>query len=177
MATDQNRIAADSDHSDRLLLLMRHAKSDWGDETLSDHDRPLNRRGRNDAPLLGRWVAVIGGVPDIVLCSSALRTRQTVDQMLPEWPTEPAISYNDSLYLASPEGILDSVRSDACDAGRVMVVAHNPGMASLVSQLAGRWIDMPTAAIAVFRIRDPDWNKLSMSSDVELVEFMRPKAL
>ncbi|MBL4558811.1 MAG: histidine phosphatase family protein [Rhodobacteraceae bacterium] len=65
---------------------MRHAKSDWGDPTRADHDRPLNRRGRRAAPLIGRWLAAQGAIPDAVLTSSARRTRETWDRMAPAFP-------------------------------------------------------------------------------------------
>ena len=88
------------------LLLIRHAKADRGDAALPDHDRPLARRGRDDAPRMGRWIADQGFAPDEVLCSDADRTRETVGLMLPAWPEAPRLSYRWGLYHAAPEAML-----------------------------------------------------------------------
>lgn len=165
------------ENEQRVLVLMRHAKSDWGDDSLSDHDRPLNERGNRDAPLMAQWLADIDTIPDLVACSSAVRTRETVALMTAQWAKTPEVSYLESLYLAHPETILKTAASDGGDARVLMVVAHNPAMTHLVSSLADKVIDMPTAAIAVFRLAISDWSELQGSSPVELIHFMRPKAL
>ncbi len=144
---------------------------------LSDHDRRLNHRGQRDAPRMADWLAEVDLIPDMILSSSSARTRQTVTLMLKQWSTEPMVSFSESLYLATPSEILATVRSDACDARRLMVVAHNPGMTHLVSSLAGQGVDMPTAAIAVFHVCDSDWSRLQPATPTKLVHFMRPKAL
>ena len=161
----------------RRLILMRHAKSAWGDNSVSDHDRPLNRRGIADAPLMAQWLADHKLIPDQILCSSAERTRETVELMVQVWPGEPSWSSADSLYLASPNTIVSMIRSDFSGAKTLMVVAHNPGMAYLASMLAGKGVDMPTAAIAVFRVTNSEWCDLDSDTPLELTHFMRPKAL
>ena len=161
----------------RRLVLMRHAKSDWGDNSLSDHDRPLNRRGMADAPLMARWLAENDLIPDQILCSSAERTRETVELMVQVWPGELSSSAVDSLYLASPDTIVSMIRSGFSGAKTLMVVAHNPGMAYLASMLAGKGVDMPTAAIAVFGVSHSEWDDLDSETPLELTHFMRPKAL
>jgi len=181
MTTEET--AGDPSGDDRFLILMRHAKSDWSDESLSDHDRPLNGRGRRDAPRMAHWLADVDLIPDVILSSSSLRTRETVGLMTEAWSTEPEIFFNESLYLAAPGSILGCAQSDASDARRLMIVAHNPGMAHLVSSLSGQIVEMPTAAIAVFQFASIDWKDLqppsSMShgTSVKLVHYMRPKAL
>lgn len=171
----QSRDPAEAE--DRILILMRHAKSDWGDESLSDHDRPLNKRGRRDAPRMARWLEASGLVPDVILSSSSERTRETANLMTAEWSSEPTILLSESLYLATPSEILHTVRSDACEARRLLVLAHNPGMAHLVSQLSGEAVDMPTAAIAVFRIPGTDWGDVRSGTPMSRIELMKPKAL
>lgn len=161
----------------RFLILMRHAKSDWGDESLSDHDRPLNERGRRDSRRMAQWLEATDMVPDLILSSSSVRTRETVGLMTDQWTIEPIVTYCQSLYLATPEAILSAVRSDACDAGKLMVVAHNPGITHLVSSLSGQIVEMPTAAIAVFQLSMVDWSELRPGTPMKLVHFMRPKAL
>ena len=161
----------------RRLVLMRHAKSDWGDNSLSDHDRPLNRRGMADAPLMAQWLADKDLIPDQILCSSAERTRETVELMVPTWSREPSWSSADSLYLASPDTIVSTIRSVVSGARTLMVVAHNPGMAYLASMLSGKGVDMPTAAIAVFQVNHAQWCDFNSETPLELTHFMRPKAL
>ena len=160
----------------RVLIAMRHAKSDWSDGSLSDHDRPLNKRGCRDAPRLAHWLDELNLVPDLILSSTSERTRQTAALMRQEWKRDPVVSYTQSLYLAGPDAIKKTIGRDGCDVERLMVLAHNPGIAHFVSLLAGKQVDMPTAAIAVFRVTAVDWSKFN-SDDVELVQYMRPKAL
>ena len=177
MTTDKSESSSDARVADRILILMRHAKSDWGDESLSDHQRPLNHRGKRDAPRMATWLAEIDMVPDMILSSSSERTRETVALMTEQWSMEPTTSFSESLYLATPETILSTIRSDACDAIKLVVVAHNPGMAHLVSSLAEEFVEMPTAAVAIFKIPASDWSSLQTSTSMSLLQLMRPKAL
>ena len=163
--------------STRTLILMRHAKSDWGDASLSDHDRPLNLRGREASPRMAEWMNQIGILPNLVLCSSAERTKETVAHMIPHWHSEPDIAYSPSLYLASPYQMLATIQQDGCGCQCLMLVAHNPGTSVFVSTLAGQSMDMPTAAIAIFELALEDWSQLRVSSPAQLTHFMRPKAL
>ncbi|TWU04596.1 SixA phosphatase family protein [Stieleria varia] len=167
------------------LIVMRHAKSDWGDHKLSDHERPLNARGNRDAPAMAGWMATNGLFPDVILSSSSTRTQQTVAALLECWSsklnTAPTVSFTDALYLAIPEQIAATIRSDHCGARSLMIVAHNPGMSSIVSQLSGQSIEMPTAAVAVFDWPSQDgpgeWSRFSLNRQLSLTYLMRPKAL
>ena len=161
----------------RFLIVMRHAKSDWGDIALSDHDRPLNARGCRDAPRMARWLREIDMVPDLVLSSTSQRTLDTVDLMKKEWGSDVEVAGTSALYLATPEAILRTIQSDGCGAVRLMVLAHNPGITHFVSKLAGQVVDMPTAAIAVFQIKKVDWTELTFGGPAKLIQYMRPKAL
>ena len=158
------------------LILMRHAKSDWSDGSLTDHDRPLNRRGKRDAPRMAKWLAAMHCIPELLLCSSSTRTKETASLMMDAWDTTPEIEFSRDLYHASPDAILDAVKSMAKDQTKLMVLAHNPGMAYLVSTLAGESMDMPTAAIGIFSVSCA-WYELTPKSSVRMTEFMRPKAL
>jgi phosphohistidine phosphatase len=146
------------------LLLIRHAKSDWGSPSLSDHERPLNERGRRDAPPMGRWIAERGLMPSEVLCSDATRTRETLDLMLPAWSPAPPVSHRRDLYHATPEAML-AVLAEA-EADRVALVAHNPGIGLLAGQLAReapdhpRWEDYPTCAVAALSFDARHWAEL-----------------
>ena len=163
--------------SSRFLIVMRHAKSDWSEAGLPDHDRPLNERGNRDAPRMAKWLADIDAIPDAILSSTSTRTRETVQLMTPQWSREPQVSYCNALYLATPEAMLATIRSDGCDAKRLMLLAHNPGVTHFVSTLANQSVDMPTAAIAVLEVALEDWRALSAGTAVKLIHYMRPKAL
>ena len=159
------------------LTLMRHAKTEPGDLDFPDHDRELTSRGRRDAEAMGKWLAETDCVPDVVFSSSAVRTRQTVDLLLPMWDRKPVVTSSESLYLVGPQGIIDVVRSQHGGHRRVLIVAHNPGLSSLTSMLAQQTIEMPTAAVAVFRFIPEVWPLTSPHDQAKLVHFMRPKAL
>lgn len=141
-----------------MLALMRHAKSDWAESGLPDHDRPLNARGRRDAPEMARWLEHHCGVPDVILASTAIRVAETLERMLKHWKHSPLVLRSSGLYLASPQTILEHIRNEAVDATgcrpqRLLVIGHNPGMEQLVSSLAGVSTTMPTAAVALFECR------------------------
>lgn len=143
------------------LALMRHAKSDWADEMLSDHDRPLNARGQRDAPRMARWLAEQGFLPEVILASTAVRVQETVAAMLACWSHRPLVMFSQSLYLAPPQTILQHVRAEAFTAEgqrprMAMVVAHNPGLEYLASNLLGKATRMPTAAIALLQCEPID---------------------
>ena len=165
----------DQSNSRRELILMRHAKSDWGDESLADHDRPLNQRGRRDAPRMARWLAEEDLVPELVLVSSSQRTRETISLMIDVWRDSPTIVYREQLYHSSPGDILATVGGDAGAHRRVMVLAHNPGMSSLVSHFAGEFTDMPTAAVAIFELTSPSWVAVNPGTSARLIDLLRPK--
>jgi phosphohistidine phosphatase len=162
---------------DRTLILMRHAKSDWGDATLSDHDRPLNQRGLRDAPRMARWLAEQQWIPDRILCSSSRRTRETVDQLLRRWSVPVPVCYSESLYHSLPAEIVDNIAAAGGDAACLQVVAHNPGITSLVCRFADQSIEMPTAAIAVFDVEVDDWSELNLGSKLRLRNHIRPRQL
>ncbi len=106
------------------LILLRHAKSDWSTGT-GDHDRPLNARGREDAPRIGKWLRDRGHAPTHVLCSTAARTRETLARMRLQGA---GVSYLPTLYLAEATTILDLARADPVPC--LLILAHNPGIAA-----------------------------------------------
>ena len=116
------------------LSLLRHAKSSWKDPTISDHDRPLNARGTAEAPVMGKAMAKHGLDPDLVLCSTARRTRDTLQLVLPELKTEPKIVYEDELYHASPAEMLDLLHGVGGGVNQVLLVGHNPELQSFASR-------------------------------------------
>ncbi len=165
------------------LLLLRHAKSDWNDKGLDDFDRPLAPRGRRAAPRMGRYLQDNGLAPDLVLCSTARRARETLELVLTALASKPQISYLKTLYLAPPSRMLAVLRRQNPACGRILLIAHNPGMQSLALELAGRdgsaaarqmAEKFPTGALARFAV--PAWDRLGRDA-VKLTGFVRPRDL
>ncbi len=137
------------------VWLLRHAKSDWGDASLTDFERPLNPRGRRDAPRLGRWLAATAGPPERVVASPARRVAETVDAVLSAagWSELP-VTWEPRIYEASVGELLDVLTEVSPGASSVWLVGHNPGLEELLRFLApsvpmpaDRKL-MPTAALA-----------------------------
>jgi len=143
--------------STKKLFLMRHAKSDWADSSIPDHDRPLNARGRASAPLMAQWIQSHQSIPEVVLCSTAVRTRQTLELLIETWSSgSPEIHFLEELYLAPAASIL-SIASKHNQRSALMVLGHNPGMSDLASYLAQSTFDMPTGAIAILESTTRNW--------------------
>ncbi len=161
----------------KTLLLMRHAKSSWDNSELADFDRPLNSRGRQDAPRIGQLLAREDLTPDLIVTSAARRAATTAELVALAAGYDGDIHYTRDLYLADADTYLELARAPAGDVGRLLLVGHNPDMAELVSQLAGRDEHMPTAALAHFRLAIDVWSELSDETTAELVALWRPKEL
>ena len=137
------------------LALVRHAKSDWGDPALDDHERPLNDRGMRDAPRMARQLAESGFRPDVILSSTAVRARTTAEAFGAEFAV--GVSLDPELYGAPASVLLASAA--ATGAGSVMVVAHDPGISVLAAHLSDDAIaHLPTCAVAVFTWHADDWS-------------------
>jgi phosphohistidine phosphatase len=166
----------------RELLLLRHAKSDWNAGAATDFDRPLNPRGRQDAPRLGKWLRAAGLVPDLVLASPARRARQTARRVCRAlgYPRE-SIQWEPRLYEAGPGTLIGCLEALPGMPRRVLLVAHNPGLEELLRRLCGALEApadgklMPTAALA--RLGMPaDWRRLE-SGCARLLDLVRPRDL
>jgi phosphohistidine phosphatase len=155
----------------RRLILLRHAKSDWPD--VPDRDRPLAKRGRRDAPLIGRWLREHGYQPDVVVVSAATRTRQTWDLVAPELGGSPAVHFEPRAYAASALTLLYLAQELPDRYHTALLIAHNPGLSDLATSLAtppesetatnngpGPALSLPTAAVAVFEFPG-DWPSLT----------------
>ena len=137
--------------TERTLILLRHAKSDWsGDE--ADIDRPLADRGRRQAPRAGRWLDANVEAIDLAVVSPALRARSTWDLVAAELDTPPETRIDDRVYAASDRELLAVVRELPDDVATAVLVAHNPGIEELASSLTGEWTPMPTSALAVITL-------------------------
>jgi phosphohistidine phosphatase len=167
------------------LSLFRHAKSSRADPRLEDFERPLNERGEAAAPRMGAFMARHGLTPDLILCSPALRTRQTLDLVRPHLPGKPKVAYEDALYLATPSALLNRVRKAPAKASHVMVIGHDPGLHILAQELAasGKRAELkalaekfPTAALAVITFAARSWTGVKRGAG-RLQLFMVPKHL
>ncbi len=160
----------------KRLIILRHAKSSWKDDSLSDHQRPLNKRGRRDAPRMGEALASRGWVPDLVLSSDATRTRQTWKRVARAMPDEIPVRWIPDFYHAGSIAVLKEMIDLPEEAGTVMVVGHNPGWENLVSMLSGRLERMTTANAALLQA-EGSWVDLAEPDAWELVTVLRPKEL
>ena len=149
----------------RRLILTRHAKSDWDDPSLPDHERPLNARGRRAALLLGDWLASRGHEPEEVLCSPSRRTRETWElAAMAVLETRPLLRFEPAIYEATPEALLGVVRS--VQQQTVMLIGHNPSIASFAAMLPARvplepaFRRYPTSATLVVDFQIDDWAEL-----------------
>ena len=152
----------------RRLMLLRHAKSSWPDSGPAsgpDRDRPLSRRGEHAAPLIGAWIAA-RGTPDLILCSTARRARQTLAGL---GVVAVAQHFEEALYMATAEALLARLRSLAEETRHVLLIGHNPGLQALGAMLAeeaNRGLaeriagTFPTAALALFDLRLDAWSDL-----------------
>ncbi len=164
----------------KTLLILRHAKSSWKDETLPDFDRPLNKRGQEDAPRMGKLLHDQDLVPDLIISSDAQRARTTTEMVAEESHYEGEITFLRDLYAAEPEAYLDALARLGGETACVMVVGHNPGLEELLQELTGEYQPLPTAALAQVTLPLKHWSELDPSAAGEvtqgkLVNLWRPK--
>jgi phosphohistidine phosphatase len=169
----------------KRLYVLRHAKSSWDDHDAADHERPLSERGRRAVRLLAAHIQAKGIAPELVLCSSARRTRETLDGL----GLSSAVLVEHRLYGADADGLIERLRSLPADLGSVMLVGHNPAMQMLVLRLAAAGSGdrgsaegleeirrkLPTGALVTLAVND-EWAQLDLGS-AELIDYVRPKAL
>ncbi len=153
----------------RTLFLLRHAKSSWSDPSLTDRDRPLAPRGRRAANRIGRYAGSHGIRPQLVLCSSARRARETLDLLRPALGPDVAVDFGDDLYGADTDHLLRRLRALGDDIESVLVVGHNPGVQDLAIRLAGDgepiaverlMAKFPTGALATLDLGISTWAQL-----------------
>jgi phosphohistidine phosphatase len=166
----------------KQLYLLRHAKSSWKDSSLPDHDRPLTGRGRRAAKTIARHLREQGIEPELVLCSTARRARETLDRIEPALGT-PAVRVEDDLYAASAGALLERLRSIPDTVESVMLIGHNPGLQDLALDLArpspaARELatKYPTGALATLAFQASSWQELDRDT-AELVALVRPRDL
>ena len=158
----------------KRLYVLRHAKSSWDDASLADYDRPLNDRGLETAPFMGRLMRERGYLPDAVLSSPAKRARNTAKLASEAAELKSPILFAEQIYEASPQTLVKVLAGVDDKAGSAMVVGHNPGMEGLIRLLTGETAAMPTAALAVVDLDIEKWSQIDHLTG-KLVEVLRPK--
>lgn len=167
------------------LLLLRHAKSAWP-EGVVDEERPLNGRGREAAKLIGDYLARQGLIPDLALVSTARRTQETWALVRERLPSKPKMRAEPALYAASPQEMLDVLKTVGAEPKTVLMLAHNPGMQELALGLCGAQSDAPakaamaekypTAGLAIIDLAVGDWTSANFGCG-RLERFVTPRSL
>jgi phosphohistidine phosphatase len=165
------------------LYLLRHAKSSWADPGLADDERPLARRGRRDAKRVAAHLRRLGVSPQLLLCSPAERTRQTLELVRPALAPTTTVKLNRALYTDSAQELLEQLRAVSEDVASVMLIGHNPTLQELALLLVSAGPDLerleakfPTAALATLTIPRATWRSLS-EADAELTAYVVPREL
>jgi phosphohistidine phosphatase len=165
----------------QTLFLLRHAKSSWADPTLSDMDRPLAPRGRRDAKRIAEHLRRVGVEPELVLCSTAVRTRETLDLVRATLPAS-KLTLEQELYAAGVDALLARIRRVPETVESAMLIGHNPGLHQLALVLASSGDELerleakfPTAALATLTLTSA-WGRVA-SGDATLAAYVVPKQL
>ncbi len=161
----------------KTLLLLRHAKSDWNATYGQDHDRPLNSRGQRAADAMGRWLAELGPLPDLILCSTAVRARSTciIASEAGAWQAE--IQYERGLYYATPKDLIHYLQEVPDPIQTVMLVGHQPTWSMTAALLSNHPVNtFPTASMARIDFSVENWER-SAPGTGKLIWHQFPKRL
>ena len=161
----------------RTLLLLRHAKSSWKEADLRDHERPLNKRGRKTAQLMGEFLAANGHLPDLIINSPAVRARETAELVIERSGFDARHEIAEPLYPTTIIRCLYLLAEMGAEAESVMIIAHNPGLEELVVHLTGSFEVMPTCALAEIQLPIDGWPDLTADTIGTLVNLYRPREL
>ena len=168
----------------KTLTLLRHARSDWDDQVQRDFDRPLNPRGRRAARTVGREMKRLELAFDHCIASPAVRVRETLNEVEAAFgPLQP--HFDERVYLADPDTLLDLVRAAPDEAASLLLVGHNPGLEMLALSLAARGaspligeveVKYPTGTLAELSLPVDRWADVAQGR-AQLIRFIRPRDL
>lgn len=161
----------------KTVLLLRHAKSSWSDPGLADIDRPLNKRGKRDAPRMGVLLNEEDLIPDLILSSPAVRAKKTAQAVIENCFFDGELETVADFYPGDPYTFIDTLLTVPDDYQRVMIVAHNPGLEEFLYVLAGESARMPTSALAEIMLPIDSWQDLDDEVDGRLENLWRVKEL
>lgn len=159
----------------KTLLLLRHAKSSWKDTSLADHDRPLNKRGKRDAPRMGELLRDEGLIPGLIVSSTAKRARRTAKRAAKGSGYSGEVQLSETLYHAGPEEFIQVLRDLPEKYESVMLVGHNPGLEEFLEGLTGAYRRLPTAALAQIHLEISGWSSFEPHSRGRLMNLWLPK--
>ena len=142
---------------ERQLIVMRHAKSSWDSSAVTDHERPLNARGRRDTPRVAKRLVDLGWQPQHILSSDSQRTRDTCNLLLSSWEDGIGVDYLASLYLAGPKAVADEFQQLSDEVTTLLVLGHNPGWEAIVHRLSDQSVTMKTASAAMLSMLSIKW--------------------
>ncbi len=158
----------------RRLMLMRHAKSSWKSHVPTDHERPLNARGRRDAARVGKRLAKLGWVPDLMVGSDSRRTRETWERMQKRFP-EARVIFTRALYAGGPTELRREVARLSAAVRTVLVLGHNPGWEEAVTELSGREVRITTANVVLLEGEGATWGEALQRGRWSVAGVVRPK--
>ena len=161
----------------KTVLILRHAKSSWSNPGLADMDRPLNKRGKRDAPHMGSLLREQDIVPDLILSSPARRAKKTAQAVSEYSSFDGEIEIVPDFYPGDPETFIVTLMSVPDQVDSVMIVAHNPGLEEFLYELAGESARMPTSALAQVALPIDSWQDLEDEIQGNLVNLWRVKEL
>jgi phosphohistidine phosphatase len=160
----------------KTLYLLRHAKSSWNDASLRDFDRPLNERGRQSAELIGKRLANEKLSAPLLLCSPALRARETAEIVLKSSELHAAERFDQRIYEASLQDLMQVVSGIPDDKQVAVLIGHNPGFEELLAFLTGEARPMPTCALAKIKLDVASWGEVR-TGEGNLEWLITPKEL
>ena len=159
----------------KSIYLIRHAKSSWENPKLSDHQRPLNKRGLRDAPIMGQKLKNLYLPPDKIICSSAKRAKQTAELIEKKWLSSKSIESSDLLYEQPISSILNLIQSNPEDFNSLALVFHNPTVTQITNLLcSSSFQDVPTCSVLVISCNKKKWSSVDIGT-CNLVNFEYPK--
>lgn len=161
----------------KTLLLLRHAKSSWKDSDLDDHDRPLNKRGKRDAPRMGQLLAEENLLPDLIISSSAKRTRRTAELVAETSGFRGETRITGDLYEAWAARIAAVIQCLPENTSRVLLIGHNPGLEEFLEGVTGGYRPLSTAALAWLEFSVEQWREISKETKGELRKLWQPREL
>lgn len=160
----------------KTLFVLRHAKSSWKDQTLSDFERPLNKRGLRTAPKVGEFMAENELIPNSIVSSPAERAKQTANLVKDSGNFDAEIRFNSGIYESGTHNLLYIVGEFEDENQSAMIVGHNPGFEGIVEILSGEYQRMPTAALAVIDLDIKSWSEIKPKCG-NLRGIFRPKEI
>ncbi|HYZ58367.1 MAG TPA: histidine phosphatase family protein [Nitrososphaeraceae archaeon] len=163
----------------KTLLILRHAKSSWKEQNLPDHDRPLNKRGKNDAPGMGKLLKDEDLIPDLIISSTAIRAKKTAKLVAKACKYKGKIILNHSLYGAEPTAYLKILEGLSDKHTIALIVGHSPSVEETVELLTGApEVIMPTCALAQLSLPVQKWAEIKKKKiKGKLLKVWRPKEL